>query len=249
VWKQRVGVTIRTSNLRIEIATALALLTHLFSSVSNTCLFLAGTPLSTATWRQRSADRRTARCRPSLAQDEAGLLLERDQTDAISATPLPRHTRRAPLQSEPVRGDQHCRNQGRMCVCHCDVTYCCARDREFVERNFRSWLFSRDNVVCCGLRLKVTGTGWKDFKPNANLLWRERFFVRISPNLPEELFARIFPPTQITNTFSFGMISKKSLQVIPHMLGAKFSKSKMLGAIFARIFRHFANIFKDLSRI
>ena len=159
MWKQRVGVTIRTSNLRIEIATALALLTHLFSSVSNTCLFLAGTPLSTATWRQRSADRRTARCRPSLAQDEAGLLLERDQTDAISATPLPRHTRRAPLQSEPVRGDQHCRNQGRMCVCHCDVTYCCARDREFVERNFRSWLFSRDNVVCCGLRLKVTGTG------------------------------------------------------------------------------------------
>ena len=70
----------------------------------------------------------------------------------------------------------------------------------------------------------------------------------ILPEFPETCrkrfrFVQIFPPTQIMNTFSFGMTSKKSLHVI-HTLGANFSKSNEVGRHFCL---HFQVVWPDFQ--
>jgi len=81
-----------------------------------------------------------------------------------------------------------------------------------------------------------------------NFLGLRKIFAQIFPNLPEKFFgfraslcANISSHTDLS-TFSFGMTSKKRIQVILHTLGTIFDR---IFRQFARIFWYFGNIFTD----
>ena len=79
-----------------------------------------------------------------------------------------------------------------------------------------------------------------------------RIFARIFPNFPETFvcdFAYRFSPTKIMKTF-FGVNSKKmSSCVFQQTLGAIFLNQTTLDAVFVRIFRGFALIFRDFAQV
>ena len=66
-----------------------------------------------------------------------------------------------------------------------------------------------------------------------------RIFARNFPNLPKKLMSRFLCEYFLIKAV-FGMSSKKGLHVI---LGAIFSSQSTMGAIFACIFKEFAQIF------